>query len=379
MGGCKMKKVLIYLGMALLAVTACKKENPGAQYLPGPELGILSGSTTVFEAAGGTAEIVFDTETPVMASAERPWLTVNTSGRTVTLTAEPNTDIESRYSELIVISGDLARTLTIQQMGALTVYREQEAWDISAEVSEEYAVTVSVDAASGAGQYYLFVVPATDVIASGAVDDISLFLSLDNNGVARMLGENIYSGSTTFDAGTLGRGKYYAIAVGVEDDYVNYTYACTAFRVYYPYDRWLGVWEVTLPEGSGSWTVTQKEQDATVQIVGLAGEEYPVTGVFTESGGLTIACQTKLATTTGEEDKTYDVDLYGCTGEGVPDQKPGKVIMTLTLNDDKVSATVTSPTNYTGYAFFGSLEGQPQIWWGLQKFPTGMTKTADID
>ncbi len=377
-----MRKYILTAFAAVAVIASCNKgPQPGEKYLVDNTLGIVSGGVTVLPATGGEAEIVFDTQERVIASASSDWLDVSFNGNAVTVTAGPNSSIESRYAELTAVAGDKSCSMTVQQMGASTEFTVMDDWSLSADVSEEYAVTVQVTVpeADADKDYYLLVVSADEVVSFGAGTDISLFLSLGNNAEVRKASQPVRNGNVRVDAGVLGRGKYYAIAVCLENGACNYKYADTSFRVYYPYDRWLGVWEVKTGDKAGSWTIKQLEQDASVTITGIAGEEYPVKGVFTGTGEITIASQTNLAKTAGSDGTEYDVDLYGCTGTGYLDQTLGKVLMTLTLGEDKLSATVKSSASNTGFAFFGSQGGVPQIWWGMKEFPDSMTKTRDLD
>lgn len=75
-------------------------------------------SDIVFQSAGGTGSIlVRSTAGTVTASSERPWLTVTVAGNSVQLTAEPNNDLENRYSVVKMSNGVSTVSVTVHQYG----------------------------------------------------------------------------------------------------------------------------------------------------------------------------------------------------------------------------------------------------------------------
>ena len=98
----RMKKILNILLAAAFVFTAFSCDvipqpdlnASGSQYLPGPVLEILS-KTVVFSPDGGNGSIVVNTSDALTARVDRPWISVSTSGSTVTLTVSRNESIES--------------------------------------------------------------------------------------------------------------------------------------------------------------------------------------------------------------------------------------------------------------------------------------------
>ncbi|MBR1407003.1 MAG: BACON domain-containing protein [Bacteroidales bacterium] len=112
---------LIFVALSALVLAGCAQEQPdGAEYLVDNSLGILS-RDVFFQPGGGTGSIVVDTEGTVTASSNKDWLTVSVNGSTVELTAAKNPDIESRYAEVTIKSGESGATVIAQQYGYKTV------------------------------------------------------------------------------------------------------------------------------------------------------------------------------------------------------------------------------------------------------------------
>jgi len=115
-----MKKSIIMMVMTVLALVSCRREplDPGTKYAAEPALEIVS-KDVVFQAPGGTGSIVVKStgKDGLLASSQNPWLNVSVSGNQVTLVAEENEDIESRYSVVTLVSGDQSATVVAQQFG----------------------------------------------------------------------------------------------------------------------------------------------------------------------------------------------------------------------------------------------------------------------
>ena len=114
-----MKKSIIMMVMTVLALVSCRREplDPGSNYAAEPALEIVS-KDVIFQAPGGVGSIVVkSTGKDLLASSQNPWLTISVSGNQVTLVAEENMDIESRYSVVTLVSGEQAATVVAQQFG----------------------------------------------------------------------------------------------------------------------------------------------------------------------------------------------------------------------------------------------------------------------
>ena len=101
-----------------LMLASCQKvvQPDGSQYAGDPALEVLSKSV-VFTPQGGSGFIVVSTNEKVIASSERPWLSCSVAGNRISLTAERNESLESRYSTMTIVAGDASATVMVQQFG----------------------------------------------------------------------------------------------------------------------------------------------------------------------------------------------------------------------------------------------------------------------
>lgn len=369
-----MKKIFAIISAAavVLLCASCGKDDKteSAQ----ATLQVLSGAGETIPAGGGSIRIEFDAPDELLAWSRRPWLSATVDGNAVVLEAGSNDSIESRYSELTVYSGDLECTLTIQQMGKSTKYVEDPRIVPTVSVAEDYTVSISVKADSEAGDYFIAAVSRDQVTASGAGDDVSLFLSLNSKAEMLRSGKTLYSGDRDMSLGVYERGLYYLFIIGWDGESPSYTYACEPFGILYTYDRWIGTWSATDAAGGSSiWKVTGKTKDADFIVTGIGGSDYPVKATFdSASGNLVIASQNGLGETT-MEGETFNVVLLPVT-DGYYTNKIGETLMTAVLGDDKVSATVTGNSSYTGFAFFYFQGSTPYAWEGEKAFPVKMSR-----
>lgn len=208
-------------------LSGCKGEDYGSLYALKESVEILEGASPVFSAEGGEAVIVVSASNRLLASANKSWLETDVSGGEVTLIAEPNPDIMARYAEVMLVDGKKLSTVYVQQFGASTKFRIQEAWSVSVS-SSGGVTTASVTEADGvnAGQYFVVAVPEADVTAAGVDDDLSLFLSIDSYAEKARVGKTLYGGSQSVELGSLPKGIFYVFVIGVTPDKVcNFTYA----------------------------------------------------------------------------------------------------------------------------------------------------------
>ena len=369
------------MGAALLICACSQKAEIPSQYTQEPELEILEGHTLVFSADGESLDMVFDTDARLLVTVSATWISSSVAGNTVTLTAQPNASINARYAEVVAVSGGKTCSVMVQQAGKSTIFASQAEWIITPSVDAEYNVTVDISFAEGTtpGDYYTFVVHADTVKAHGAAGNLALFLSLKNNGETRKKGATVYSGPVTIDEGVFNRGKYYVYAVGLEEGFVNYKYACAEFNVFFPYDRWLGTWGAAPAEGSSEqWKIVQNVQDESYFIYGVAGgDELPTLATFdAATGGFSVKEQENVGVQSlgGEE---CDMSLYGCIlyNGGHPYWGRGIEIFSTTLGEDLESGTVRpggpggTYGNFCGYAYYGSVGGSVQYWLGYKDLP----------
>ena len=110
-----MKKYLyILLAVAALLAVACQEEK--ITYEIHDNITVVS-QNLIFQPQGGSGEVVVEAESPVSASADRPWCNVTANGMTITVTVPEWTGKESRYATITIKSGQETISLTAQQFG----------------------------------------------------------------------------------------------------------------------------------------------------------------------------------------------------------------------------------------------------------------------
>ena len=226
-----MKKAFYIIIPFLALLSGCKEEDYGKLYAPKEAIEILEGASPVFPAEGGEAVILVNAGPRLLASSSKPWLEAEAYNGEVLLIAEPNPDIMARYAEVILVEGDKETSVYVQQFGASTKFRVQEAWTVSVSPSGG-TVTAKVTEAddADAGQYFVVAVPEADVKAAGVGEDLSLFLSTDSFAEKAKIGKTYYSGSQDVTLESLTKGLYYVFVIGISPERVcNFTYAVVKY------------------------------------------------------------------------------------------------------------------------------------------------------
>lgn len=228
-----MNRYLFVLFVSALALlSGCKGEDYGSLYAPKDSVEILEGASPVFPAEGGEATVVVKAGNRLLASSSKDWLETSVSGGEITLTAVANPDVMARYAEVIIVDGKKQSTVYVQQFGASTKFRIQDAWTVAV-TSAGGVCTADVTEADGvdAGQYFVVAVPEADVTAAGVGEDLSLFLSIDSYAEKARVGKTLYRGSRSVELGSLAKGVYYVFVIGVTPDKVcNFTYAVNRYN-----------------------------------------------------------------------------------------------------------------------------------------------------
>lgn len=100
-----MKKIfsLIVLLAGVITFTSCSDDD--ATYTPVTPLEVSS-ADVYFEALGGTGSIVVNTNGAVTAQTSSQWLTVSTSGNTVTVTAQENSTRDGRSAKIVLTAAN---------------------------------------------------------------------------------------------------------------------------------------------------------------------------------------------------------------------------------------------------------------------------------
>ena len=216
----------------LALLQGCKGEDYGSLYAPLDPVEIIEGASPVFPAEGGEATIMVNVSSRLLVSSSKSWLDASSVRGEVTLIAEPNPGIMSRYAEVLLIDGDRESTVYVQQFGTLTKFREQEAWTVAgASSGSALSATITEEDGADAGQYFVVAVPEADVKAAGVGEDLSLFLSTDSFAEKAKIGKTYYSGTQTVALGTPSKGVYYIFAIGISSERVcNFTYAVVKYN-----------------------------------------------------------------------------------------------------------------------------------------------------
>ena len=127
---------LILIG--LLCLQACQKS---------PSLEITDPSSLEFSAEGGSATVTFSTNTDWSASVPETWCKVTpsrgSSGEAikVTVTCNATTSYDSRSCQLLIMAGDLMRTVKLEQLPALGIFPAHTEYDVT---GDEQILDISV-------------------------------------------------------------------------------------------------------------------------------------------------------------------------------------------------------------------------------------------
>lgn len=114
-----MKRILTIISIAAVALfCSCNEESVNPyEAEEGNPVRILS-QDLLFEAAGGTGQVVFESENPVNVTSELPWCVISTQGNTVTVSVGEYGGLESRYCRIYLTSESDTKIVVAQQKGA---------------------------------------------------------------------------------------------------------------------------------------------------------------------------------------------------------------------------------------------------------------------
>jgi hypothetical protein len=145
-----MKKILnIILFITLgLFITSCERDT-GVD-VPERQLKVTQ-AEVIFETQGGEGFIIVSAPGAVTAKSNEEWCTVNVSGTTINLVAEPNTGVGGRTATITIQSGSETIEVTAVQTAAVMWFRDfteaslsflSEGSTIETQVVTSYPVTV---------------------------------------------------------------------------------------------------------------------------------------------------------------------------------------------------------------------------------------------
>lgn len=142
-----MKKYLhiIVLAATAIMLLACQK-NASTDIVPAKQFTIVK-SDLALSPSGGSCTIEVQATQAVIVTADREWCTATVSNKIVTVSAEPNYSLESRYCRLKLESGGEVLYATVQQYGEVVAGLE-ELSDLTAPVEgREIEVTIKTNVA----------------------------------------------------------------------------------------------------------------------------------------------------------------------------------------------------------------------------------------
>lgn len=185
-----MKKYLhiIVLVATAILLFACQK-NASTDIVPAKQFTIVK-SDLALSPSGGSCTIEVQATQAVIVTADREWCTATVSNKIVTVSAEPNYSLESRYCRLKLESGGEVLYATVQQYGEVVAGLE-ELSDLTAPVEgREIEVTIKTN------------VPVEAVTEESwihvTLEDNKLIVSIDPNDEPRTR-----FGTVTYSAGSV--------------------------------------------------------------------------------------------------------------------------------------------------------------------------------
>lgn len=130
-----MKHRLIYIAAAIMtfAMVSCGKNNETEQ--KEPTLSIVKSELSI-SGLGGEAFVEVESESQWSATVDKNWITCSQEGSKVTLRADKNPDLESRYATLVVKNAEEEIKLSIVQFGQKTSGFNPGDINISCEAAE---------------------------------------------------------------------------------------------------------------------------------------------------------------------------------------------------------------------------------------------------
>jgi len=132
--------------------SSCSKDDLVGSASPAPAISIVS-NNLLFGPSGGTGQLEVSASGSVSYQLDASWCSATQSGNVITVTAQPNTDFNSRTALLTLRSGESTRQVPIQQQGmafgaaSVSSYHASMAGERAAfYVRHDLPVTVKTDA-----------------------------------------------------------------------------------------------------------------------------------------------------------------------------------------------------------------------------------------
>lgn len=110
-------KRLIYILLAVSAMVAAFSCSDNKEEVAAESFSVISADLS-YSPAGGNGQIVVNSSEGITATSSRDeWCHVSVNGETISVTVDPQTSMESRYSYITIKKGDSKVAVTVQQMG----------------------------------------------------------------------------------------------------------------------------------------------------------------------------------------------------------------------------------------------------------------------
>ena len=111
-----MKKILSFIVLlaGVISVTSCSDDD--ATYTAIAPIEVTS-ADVLFEPTGGTGSIVVNTSDVLSATSDSPWISVQVTGNTISVTAQENPSIDSRSANIKMTAGSKVASVTATQKG----------------------------------------------------------------------------------------------------------------------------------------------------------------------------------------------------------------------------------------------------------------------
>lgn len=141
----------------LLGVQSCKDDDPE----PMVSITILK-SDVLFKAAGGTGTVEFACEATPSAVSDKDWCHPSVSGKTVTVTVDPNIEYDARMATVTLSTGAVKQDVYVQQDGIVIIFPfKNRSYTVAAEGQTlEFAGTTTDEATFTTDADWLTVTPS---------------------------------------------------------------------------------------------------------------------------------------------------------------------------------------------------------------------------
>ena len=126
---------LFLAAVSVLAPVSCEKQPDGSRYAVAEELSV-SNNTVQLTSDGGSATVTVDTKSEIIASSEKSWVKIQVEGNKLTVSADANTKLETRYSNVVVAADGSSARIQVVQTGMNSTYVWMDSYTVPAAGAE---------------------------------------------------------------------------------------------------------------------------------------------------------------------------------------------------------------------------------------------------